>query len=140
MTVIAWDGEALAADSRITGGFIKDDTQKIFKIGKRYIGIAGTYSAALLAIQWMKDKTKERPRFETAKDNDFEALEIREGRAYYYDENLVEMQVSSPYAIGSGCQYAMCAMWLGHDAKRAVEAAKQFDESCGGKIKVIKIK
>jgi len=140
MTIVAWDGKSLACDSRTTGGFIKDDTQKVWKIGNRYIGIAGTYSAALLAIQWMRDKTKDKPKLELKDDNDFEAIEIIDGKAFYYDENLIGSPVSAPYAIGSGCQYAMCAMWLGHDAKKAIGAAKNFDECCGGKTKVYKIK
>ena len=139
MTVVVWDGISIACDSRMTGGYIKDDTQKIFKLGNRHIGVAGTYSAALLAIQWMKDKTKDKPKLETQDDNEFEAIEIRDGKCYYYDENLIESPVSAPYAIGSGCQFAMAAMWLGHDAKTAVNTAKKFDESCGGKTKVVKI-
>ena len=118
---------------------IKDDTKKIFRVGNRYIGVAGTYTAALLAILWMKDKTKEKPKLEVAKDNEFEAIEIRNGKCFYYDENLIESKVSAPYAIGSGCQYAMAAMYLGKSAKEAVDVAKEFDESCGGKTVVYKI-
>jgi len=33
----------------------------------------------------------------------------------------------------------MAAMWLGRDAKTAVDTAKKFDESCGGKTKVFKV-
>jgi len=140
MTVVVWDGKSIACDSRMTGGFIQDNTKKIFKVGNRYVGIAGSYSAALLALQWMKDKTQDKPKLEIKEDNEFEAIEIRDGRCYYYDENLIEHEVFAPYAIGSGCQLAMAAMWLGHDAKTAVNTAKKFDESCGGKTKVIKIK
>lgn len=139
LTIVAWDGKSIACDSRITGGFIQDDVKKIFKLGNRYIGIAGTYSAALLVIQWMKDKTREKPKLEIAKDDEFEAIEIKDGKCFYYDENLIEHKVSAPYAIGSGSAFAMGAMSCGKSASEAVGIAKKYDESCGGKTVVYKI-
>ena len=135
MTTIAFDGNILASDSRSTGSYIDDKTKKIFKQGNRYYGIAGRYTSALLFLQWSNDRTKEKPRLE----DDFDVIEIENGKAFYYDKNLVKTPQNIPCSIGSGCHLAMAAMYCDKTAKEAVEIAKKLDECTGGKVQSVKV-
>ena len=142
MTTCCYDGTTLAADSRSTGIYIEDCFQKIFTVNGAHIAIAGTYSDALLFIRWFKDQTKPKPDFSDKidKENGFDAIVIRQGKAYTYDSNCIEMPSIVPCAIGSGCQFAMGAMYYGATAKEAVNIAKKLDESTGGKVRTVTIK
>lgn len=139
MTTCAFDGEILATDSRATGSYIQDYTQKIFKVGSAHIAVCGTYSYALLFVRWYRDQTKEKPHSKHS-DDGFEALVIRGGKPYIYDNNCVEMPAKAPVAVGSGCHLALGAMAAGVDAKKAVEIARKYDEGTGGKVQTVKIK
>ena len=138
MTTIAYDGETLAADSRFTNGYVDDTAKKIFKIGNIYIATAGRYSQALIFIKWCRDRTKEKPK--AADLGEFQALEIRNGKPFEYDEHCEPVPMSIPAAVGSGAQFAMGAMKAGLNSKQAVRIAMKLDHNTGGKIKTVKIK
>lgn len=136
MTTICFDGVTIASDSRSTGNYIEDKTQKLFKQGNRIYGFCGRVTSAYVFLQWSNDRTKEKPRL----DDDFEVIEIEKGNAYYYDKNLVKTPSTIPCAIGSGCHLAMAAILSGKNAKEAVEIAKRLDENTGGRVQTIKVK
>ena len=136
MTTIVFDGETLASDSRATGNYIEDKTQKLFTQGNRHYGFCGRITSAHLFLQWANNRTEEKPRL----DDDFEVIEIDKGKPYYYDKNLVKTKASTPCSIGSGCHLAMSAILCGKNAKEAVSIAKLLDEGSGGKVQAIKVK
>lgn len=135
ITTVVFDGETLASDSRTTGNYIEDNTKKLFKQGNRLYGFCGRVTTAYLFLQWSNDRTKEKPRL----DDDFEVIEIENGKPYYYDKNLVKTPTTTPCSIGSGCHLAMAAILSGKNSKQAVEIAKKLDECTGGKVQTIKI-
>lgn len=73
-------------------------------------------------------------------DVDLRALVIRpDGGLFLYDDGLWP---SGPiqtdrYAIGSGSEYAMAAMVMGADIRRAVEVAAELDPHTGGPVVVL---
>jgi len=138
VTTVAFDGNTIATDSQATADYIQS-AKKLFKVNNAYIGVAGTYSYAMMFVRWYKDQTKEKPSSKLA-DDDFVALVIRQGKAYAYDNNCIEMPMTAPCAIGSGSNFAMGAMYMGATAKQAVECAKQYCPYTGGKVQTAKIK
>ncbi len=60
------------------------------------------------------------------------------GNCYgYYLSPYPEWNQDRFDAIGSGRDYALAAMYLGHDARRAVEVASALDNGCGNGIDVL---
>lgn len=134
MTTVAYDGITMAADSRTTGDYKDDHCQKLFRVGKAVIGVAGAYSAGLLFIRWFKDQTKPKPDL----PDDFYALVARDG-IWFYDSNLIPIPTRAPTAIGSGAHLALGAMAVGATAAEAVRIARQYDESTGGRVRTLKV-
>ena len=139
MTTCCYDGNILAADTRQVGSYIDNhQAQKIHKIASTYIAIAGDVQQALVFIRWYKNQTEPRPDPNHMKD--FEALVIKKGIPYYAADLCELVEIGSPCAIGSGCDYAMAAMLGGADAKQAVRIAMKLDPWTGGRVRSVEIK
>lgn len=138
MTVIAWDGTTLAADKQNTASGYGMTSTKIFKVPAGLIGFAGNVPSAMRMIKWFKDgggpHTNEGyPPFEN--DRGAEALLItKDFRVLFYGENCngyPEEIEENFIAMGSGRDYALATMHLGHNAVKAVEVACSLDVFCG---------
>lgn len=139
MTTVACDGQTVAADTMQVGSYIDPVAfQKIHRVGRTIIGVAGDIAQCSVFIRWFKDQSKPKPSPENMKD--FEAMVVRDDTAYYYDELLELVETGLPCAIGSGSKFAMAAMLAGADAVKAVKIAMKLDIRTGGKVRTIKIK
>ncbi len=135
MTIIAWDGTTLAADKASTVVGLRLTVTKIFKVYGRLLAFTGDSDDAMQLLAW----------FKAGADSATypKALEKDETAGYVFDGKSVLKYTKSAYpelledkfvAAGSGRDYALAAMHLGFDAKRAVEVACHFDTGCGNGI------
>ena len=135
MTIIAWDGKTLAADKASTDvGYLRTVT-KIFRVPGGVVAFAGSAANALALLEWFRAGRDVAKWPKTQEDGDQAAS------ALFADENNFLWRYSTtPYpersedpfdAIGSGRDYALAAMHLGHSARVAVEVACALDNSCG---------
>ncbi len=142
MTVIAFDGKRLAADKRATsGGGIARTVTKIQRHGAVLLGITGDWDIAVEMREWFKAGAEPGKFPDRAKDGESTLIVIRHG-------GVIETYCSGPYpmlieepmcAWGSGRDYAQAAMYLGHDARRAVEVASVFQTDCGNGIDCLEL-
>jgi len=137
MTCIAWDGKTLAADKRGTCAGMRYTVTKIHRLPDGLVAFSGGGAHASELLNWFfgaRDPAAY-PRCED--DGGAGALMVNESGVifmYSADNPFPERIESAFFARGSGRDYAMAAMYLGCDARRAVEVACAFDVNCGGGI------
>ncbi len=134
MTTIAYDGEMIAADSQASGDHIRM-VKKIYHWEGSFFGCCGYHQQALAFKEWISSG-KDKP---TRGDMDeFHSLFINtKGKCLRYDSMLIPYEADPPFAIGSGCDFAMGAMLAGKTAEEAVEIAKKLDPYTGGDVQVV---
>ena len=134
MTVICWDGKTLAADRMGDAGGLRRTTTKIFRFDGGLFGSAGRGSRAAEMFAWIKDGSDPQrvPPFQLT-DEYQDVMVVRNDRTVWiYGQSAYPFRMEDPFhAIGSGRDFAMAAMLLGHDARTAVEVASQFCSGCG---------
>lgn len=138
MTTIVANREKIVADSKVT-----DDRHdrhymapKIVEHKGDLIACAGDNDNIELFLKWYKSRRK-RPKIKPG--TDFDALVIRNGRLYVYDNAFACDEVRNEFwAIGSGAEAALGALHAGADLERAVEIACRVDNSSGLPIQVMK--
>jgi ATP-dependent protease HslVU (ClpYQ) peptidase subunit len=137
MTVLAWDGITFAADKRATNAGYPTTATKIHRVPGGLVGFAGCGAHAAELLEWFKadrpigkfpKSTEERGAGSMFITNDRKIL------MYTYDNEHPETIEDKFYARGSGRDYALAAMYLGHDAHTAVTVACALDTSCGNGI------
>ncbi len=136
MTVIAWDGKTLAADKRACGASFMYSVTKIFRTEDRIVGFSGQGDLLGFVRNWFLTG-RDPEKYPTAPDADkmFTLAITRDGVIEKYETSPYPIIVeASFFALGSGQDYAMAAMHLGCDARRAVEVACALDETCGNGI------
>ena len=144
MTVIAWDGKKLAADNMSLSGEWKVKVKKLFRIGEDWVGAAGSFDYAQELIEWYangQDKDKF-PEFQRG-DDTWVALLVVTGdrRLLKYERSPIpiEFNIKTQYAIGSGRDFALAAMHLGYDAKKAAQVACDLCASCGFGVTAVEV-
>lgn len=128
MTTIAWDGITLAGDTMVTRGNWKSTiTSKVWIIGrgKKQVlyGGCGNIDDVLAVKAWLEGGDKPSPR-------DFSAMRVfRDGRVELLHESLFwhPWEAASPFAMGSGRDFALAAMMCGKNAEEAVAIAAKID-------------
>ncbi|AAP58718.1 50L [Xanthomonas phage Xp10] len=140
MTSIAFDGKSLACDSQVTSGSLKGRMDKFRRLpGGGVIIVAGEVELIDQAVQDFLDG--EPP--ETLRDADgmeraqFVRLD-RSGCWYTSDGTWNKFYPGD--AIGSGAAYAITAMHLGLDAKKAVMVACDLDLYSSRPVKTFKMR
>lgn len=134
MTVIAWDGKTLAADRQSTSGGFASTVTKIYRVPGGIVGFTGSEGHAVALLAWFRDgrEPSKWPKKEGA--NCASAVFITaEGMFCYTGEDGPNAcQHHDKFdAWGAGYAYALAAMHLGLDARRAVEIACELDVNCG---------
>lgn len=142
MTVIAYDGRVIAADKRSNYGSLQRTTTKLHRVenslGRLIVGTSGISAQGREMVEWIR---------RGAHPNDFPPTQ-RDSREscsvlVVFDTGVKWSFERSPYpliledeqvAIGSGRDFALAAMHMGGDARKAVEVACHFDTSCGNGI------
>lgn len=143
LTTIAFDGEYLAADGRVTIGstVLSEVCNKIYKLSGLYNGeqmlyaaTAGDVDAAEDIIDYLRGDSPE------LKESKAQILLFTEGSIYSYWGRRFTKECDKYLAIGSGMEVALAAMKCGKNAKDAVKVASQMDIYTGGKIRCVRIR
>lgn len=145
MTVIAWDGRTLAADKQATAGNMKRTATKILRVTDGLVALSGdaAHAHAHAVLGWFQGVRDPRdfPREQCPDKAGHVTYFTRDG-VFLYDgtgHGYREKIDCSFIAFGCGRDYAMAAMYLGCDARRAVEVACEFDAFCGMGIDVLEL-
>lgn len=136
MTVIAWDGETLAADKRADLNGLVRTVTKIARIDDYLCGFAGGFALSAARMLWLRNGA-DPARFPKGEGDDWSRLLVirRDLTILVYEHHPVPMEFEpQQFAIGSGRDYAMAAMHLGRLAREAVRVACELDSSCGNGI------
>lgn len=137
MTTIATDGKTMAADSRVTGGFMNTH-RKLYSIGDSVFGIAGTVSKVLRVVDWISAGCPDGSKPDV--DDEFAILQLSPQGLWHWDHALRPFQYGTSYAaIGSGAQFALGAMLAGKNPAKAVAIACELDECSGPPIEVARL-
>lgn len=144
MTCIAWDGKTLAADKRaVSVGFKGGTVTKIHRWKGGLCAFAGDFDMGMLLVQWLRTGANPDayPKRQQS-DNPTTFLVIfNDGRTARYEREPIALPFENlPQATGSGRDYALAAMYLGCDARKAVEVACALDISCGNGIDTLDLK
>lgn len=133
MTTVAWDGKTLAADRLSLGGGTRFG--EVTKIAKSpngiLVGAAGHLTATAGFLRWVKGDMKGK---KPPLNNSTAMVIYPNGTVELHDENGYSSIEADYVAIGSGEDYAIAAMTLGHTAKEAVEVAIKVSTTSGGGI------
>ncbi len=138
MTVIAWDGITLAADKRACLGAMVGTVTKIRRIGDLIVGGAGEPAFIGAMMAWIEGGRDQEtfPKQQQDKDDWSPILVIEpDGTPSIYERTAFPVRNEQKHiAIGSGREFARAAMYLGCDARKAVEVAIALDCGCGNGI------
>jgi hypothetical protein len=161
MTVIAWDGNMLAADKRTTLGGVAYTSTKIERIvtgagtnseepAVLLVGASGESWACKAAIEWVRGgrKPEEFPVSQSDKE-DWAGLVVVEHRpGWKPGATRVLRYERSPYpyemedvllAFGAGADFALAALHLGKNAVEAVELACKLSVHCGNGVDFLRV-
>lgn len=143
MTVIAWDGRTLAADKRGTVAGMAYAVTKLHRVRDGLIAFSGGGAHAAELLQWFNGdrNTSTYPR--RGDDDGAGTIHIdQDGRIFMYAaaSPFPELIEAPFFARGAGRDYAMAAMHLGCDARRAVEVACVFDIGCGNGVDALELR
>jgi hypothetical protein len=140
MTCIAWDGKTLAADKAATNSGHSVTVTKIHRVGDGLVALAGDEAALMAGLVWLRGVRNPADYPEVMKTTDSVMWEILPGEFKRYTSGPYPARVESAHmATGCGRDYALAAMYLGHDARRAVEVACALDNSCGNGIDTLEL-
>ena len=137
MTVIAWDGRTLAADKRGTVAGMAYAVTKLHRVRDGLIAFSGGGAHAAELLQWFNGDRDPSNYPRRGDDDGAGTIHIdQNGRIFMYAaaSPFPELIEAPFFARGAGRDYAMAAMHLGCDARRAVEVACVFDIGCGNGI------
>lgn len=145
MTVIAWDGKTLAADKRTEERVLWRTTTKIRRTSNGYLlASAGDADIGRAVLAWFEngaDPDLYPPQAKT-ENNAGEMLAIApDGTVLLFQRTPYGIEIAdSTIALGIGRDAAMAAMYLGCDAKKAVEVASAVCVGCGNGIDTLELK
>jgi ATP-dependent protease HslVU (ClpYQ) peptidase subunit len=139
MTVIAWDGKTLAADTLINCGDFKTHQIKIFKHGDFILGGSGCIDGINDLRNWFINENADADKFpydSTGKSKDMESpcnlLVCRNDGVYFvFTTSPHATPQTGNYAIGSGAAVAMAIMKTGESSEKAVQISCEICTGCG---------
>lgn len=146
MTVLAWDGNSLAADKQATEGGLRHLTTKIKRVEKgRFkgylIGGSGATSQANMMMGWFESGAEPDrfPQYQDTDDLSAQLLVITPKREILrFDFNPIPIVFNDDmYALGNGRDVALGAMAMGARAAEAVEIASRLCTGCGMGVDVL---
>ncbi len=126
----------------VVHGGSKHSTTKIHKINGELFATSGCMSIGVARLEWARAgmDAETYPR-STCDDEWGQVLRITsDRRILLYNINGWPMHFEVPrYAIGSGTDFALAAMYLGHSAVEAVEVASALCTDCGMGIDTLEL-
>ncbi len=137
MTVIAANREMMAGDTQcIHDDRVVSTHRKVHVVRDMLVGYAWSVDCGIEFLEWCKRGMGSRGKPGGLSD-EFTGLLLNENGIYEYKGPLVPIRVEGDvWAIGSGAQAAMGAMYMGADPEEAVQIACAIDPYCGGPITV----
>lgn len=143
MTVIAWDGNTLAADKQSLCGDSVGIVTKIFRHNGCLLGFSGDASMGMHLIDWFKHgaRSKDWPPGNNEAGKGAALLVIHPDRTIWkYETSPYPFQLEGDHvALGTGIEVALGCMWLGASSLKAAQAACAVLSSCGGGIDTLKL-
>jgi 20S proteasome alpha/beta subunit len=136
VTVIAFDGRTLAADKRAVQAGHAFPVQKVFRLDRdRLAGVSGNLGRAMAVVDWLRTARPDPDAF-PGSDKEDEYVQVmvvhRDGRIRVYENTPHPFAVDRPFhAIGSGRDFAIVALHLGHTAVEAVAVTAEYASGCG---------
>ena len=114
-------------------------TTKLFRIHGSIVGVCGLMRQCLRFVEWFREPG---PKPELSDPAAFSALELTEkGELFLWETEMIAIPIDEKcYAIGSGANFALCALDLGASPRRAILAAAKWDESTGSEVQVMTLK
>lgn len=145
MTVIVWDGKSLAADRRSCCGQLIRAKTKIWSVetprGVALVGYSGEADAGEAVLSWFKAGMSPDgfPSSQRDKDQWSPLIAVWGNGEIWRFERTPHPIVfpSQHYAIGSGRDFALAALYCGKSVREAVEVASHFDSGCGNGVDVL---
>lgn len=142
MSVIAWDGETLAADRQATEDGVKTSCVKIFKVRRTgdVIGSVGDFDIGTSLENWYKSGADPKKFPKRKADGSKLIVVTKAGAVLEYEGTPTPHRITAPFvAWGAGREIAIGAMAMGADAKKAVLVASEHRSDCGMGITAFKI-
>ena len=142
MTVIAWDGRTIAADSLANDAGLKRVVNKLLRVNDGVIAVTGAMDQGLELQAWFEAGADPAKWPEFQKKDDWTRLirATREG-CWWYARTPYPQRVIAPFtAFGSGRDFAIAAMHMGKSAKEGVELACELTTECMGPVDVIELR
>ena len=142
MTCIAYRDGILAADTLSCTKYGSNPVflSKIFCFRGVLYGSSGDTTETKIFRDWVEDDfAPPAPQI----DQEISAIRVSPAAKISWSsgKSIRFIEIDAPYfAIGSGADHAMGAMWKGADAVEAVECAKQLSRWCGGATHVLFVK
>jgi ATP-dependent protease HslVU (ClpYQ) peptidase subunit len=144
MTVVAWDGNILAADRQCTTGDSISTTCKIYRLDSgKVIALLGREDSARSMKRWYENgmNPEDWPEYQKTDDCWGEIVVASDEGCVYYARTPDPLPVLDSFAAwGSGREAALGAMEMGADAVKAVEVASKWIEGCGRGVDYFKAK
>jgi hypothetical protein len=140
MSTVAYDGKTIAADSQGTtsGGIEPVPFKKIWRIKKHaqwtLAGGVGDYDACVTFVKWVMAGCCEKMPEANLDDVVLFTVDKKFRLQIIGSQGFPILTIKTPYAMGSGGDYALAAMICGKTAREAVKVAIQLDANSGGRI------
>lgn len=136
MSVIVFDGKTLAADMQVSYGSTRCKISKIRKLKDgTVLAVTGSECSGALMMQWYEEGAdfSKYPACQTDKDDWSRLVVVLPSRKVFcYEKYPVRIDVIQiPMAWGSGQDFALGALAMGADARKAVGIACQYSTDCG---------
>lgn len=142
MTVIAWDGNTIAADSLANDAGLVRIVHKLLRVNDGVIAVTGSMDQGLELQAWFEQGADPAKWPEFQKKDDWTRLirATREG-CWWYERTPYPQRVIAPFtAFGSGRDFAIAAMHMGKSTREAVELACELTTECAGPVDVIELR
>jgi hypothetical protein len=134
MSVIAWDRKTLAADRMQCDGPIRSRSTKLHRHEGVVIGTCGSGTHATMLLNWYMGGMVPSD-FPEPNENTGKAILVVMSEYGFASEfrgcPTADVLEDEFYAWGEGAAFAIGAMAMGADARRAVEVANELCVSCG---------
>lgn len=134
MSVIAWDGQSIAADKQMNcnGTCMRGTKARRLASGEVVAGV-GNMDQCVMLFDWYEKGADPAtwPAFQTSAEWSYLVVASSAG-VKFYAQHPLPLTIENPFfAWGSGRDLALGAMAYGANAKEAVLVACEYESSCG---------
>ena len=142
MTVIAYDERYVATDTLVcSDSGMKGRTRKLTIFGTQVLTHTGAADHGQMLEIWFKDGKKPDAFPKTTADKDAYLYVFEYGKpTMCFQSWPAPVILMDKVAAGTGGGYALAALHLGCDARRAVEVAMELNVYCDGDIEYVDLK